>query len=621
MPIKKLQSLGTYEDITEGAHRKAASILGTPSLVRHLGFWNTEGDDQEARIEKYKKYFELIKIYIESNESDNIKLERDYTVFRKPDVESNAASLIRFWWFGIFLCIRIEFFSEYVTITSIADFSVDGSKLPYASAQETSDIDQISEYIQDLKSSFNKEFCSTKPEAVVEGLIVKFWNIFEDKILNAVVNNVPILEDVFGEMFVDIRGIVTGSEYINADDKGRQLIMRESSKRALPRLRNRSDMVHGMPPSQWARDSLERLWPFLEFGTHPREHEFTASRFLDGRTLFISALGSKPEDLCPEGMDWSPIRFHLHTYTDDEWQIGRLIDRMLTMGTLRLAATMEIEGLKKAGVEVERLTAKIDETATAIETALKDAGNFIESESTDAQKKQFDEQRSRIDDLMKEVGDFRNNMNSHVSGNVYHRLERSNYYFERFNKESTALRARRLEGFQLYQEIVNRRLSGVFGYINLLQARVDEVYAEMSSLNRQYSSYKITQVTSIIGTLVSSMNKQESQIENIQDFGEFALIGFLIPYYLGSSIVHAFPYFKHDPNESLIWQIALIAGAVFTLYKRWDMDRSNSKFRFKIFSLNFVMVIWLIILILMSVLSIFFDLQMPDLSGVPSTHS
>ena len=41
MGLKKLDTLSSYEEINGGAHRKPASILGTPSLVRRIGFWNT----------------------------------------------------------------------------------------------------------------------------------------------------------------------------------------------------------------------------------------------------------------------------------------------------------------------------------------------------------------------------------------------------------------------------------------------------------------------------------------------------------------------------------------------------------------------------------------------------
>ena len=67
----------------------------------------------------------------------------------------------------------------------------------------------------------------------------------------------------------------------------------------------------------------------------------------------------------------NPIRYYLHTYTDDEWQLGQLIDRINTLGTLRLAATMEIGRLKAVGSLVETLAFEIEDATEFIMVALK----------------------------------------------------------------------------------------------------------------------------------------------------------------------------------------------------------------------------------------------------------
>jgi uncharacterized membrane-anchored protein len=156
-------------------------------------------------------------------------------------------------------------------------------------------------------------------------------------------------------------------------------------------------------------------------------------------------------------------------------------------------------------------------------------------------------------------------INTLVSGSILRRLERSQYYVERFQQDSKALRARRIEGFQLYSEFVNRRMGATFGYIQYLRSRMDSIYAGMSALSRSYSALKIASVTASIDKLLGSMTNQNAEIRKIQDFGEVALIGFLIPYYVGTLLLEHVSHVPQYQHLGLVWPALISAFVIWVL--------------------------------------------------------
>lgn len=160
MALQKLQSLGTYEEINGGAHRKAASIVGIPSLVRHLGFWNTgeEGLVRKARIKigsagdqaqeklaaeppadsnlrvglpgfvrqsAYRRYVDNLTHLIASDSRPDLEPDVESFVTGLDDqIETGTVTLVRFWWQALRTTVRLEYHGEYITVTSIIDASV-----------------------------------------------------------------------------------------------------------------------------------------------------------------------------------------------------------------------------------------------------------------------------------------------------------------------------------------------------------------------------------------------------------------------------------------------------------------------------------------------------------------
>lgn len=677
MTLVALASLGsTYERINRGVHRKAASLVGVPSIIRHLGLWYAGNSPAAApaetsppdpagpfpstppgsREQAFVDYLAALSSIIGDETSKSIHFDRkdptrpaaDELRSELPavdDVRSGTIVMFRFWWHGMRATIRIEYRTEYVMVTSIIDLSI----RPDPRYETFKDDPQQSARIRlrRISALFNHKPAEDDPAApgqpgaelagcesvdpgevdhcdTAQFLQYRIWKLFEDSVLDAPKDGEGILGTNLGQVFADFRGIVTGS---TAGERGNETgapedrifvhQFREPFKNEPLEQRTRK-LEHRSPPAGWHRDSLKRLWPVIECEDYLHEHEFTVSGFLNGRALFLTALGPKPPDGFQCGWAWTPVCNFIHSFTDDEWQLGRLIDRIKYLGTLRLAATVQIEQLLKAGAQVNHLTGSIAQADRMVQDELKlrtaasaagataaptpasvkgksstpDSGASEqpagrgERDSGTSPEKTEEESAGKprpprnADEAVDQVRIAYRKLNDEVSGDIVHRLERAEYYIAQFEKTASALRVRRIEGFQQYNEMVSRRMSGIFGYISLMRIRMRDVDARMSALARAYASLKTVETTDNIKSLVKSMKDQDKKIEQIQEFGEIALIGVLIPYYLGVALFH---YTFHLEGAAALqaWRILLSLFAAVVIYRsvrRHWMEREDNTF-------------------------------------------
>lgn len=602
MSLDKLRSLGTYEQINGGAHRKAAPVVGTPSMIRRIGLWDTGCStasggktkkklQRDERLRRFSKYLKDLKTKIVRERGKTTHFDPD-TLFLMTDskVKIGALAIFRFFWHGISVSVRVELHSEYITITSILNLSVlmneeytVKEKLTGNSLEKTPDrLKDIQTRLKDKLELLNVLFTNNdKSDRDIYHEIAsvqdRSWKEFQFEIIDGELNGKPILGTRLGEVFADFHGMVSGSTVTSGRCAPVSQSMRPAFIEPLVRDRERK-MNHSLPPKDWSYDTLHRLWPLLHSDMALRDYEFTAGAFLGGRVVYVSALGPQPlrqtgrMGMSRQVWPWKPVYYYLQAYTDDEWQIGRLVDRINMLGTLRLASTMEAAGLMKAGPAVNELLKEIKRVSKLIqdEIAKMKFGGMLDSKGSRTRGlRRIDADMAHIQKRLWEV-------NRLVSHDISYRLERSSYYRRQFQKEATALRETRIEGYQKYQEFVARRLRGIFGYFDLLRQRMEEMDSALAALGRQYNALKMTLVTSEIDALVTAMRNEDREIGKIQEFGEVALIGILMPYYVGMIAFHVFDMEHHSGR--LYWLLLIMTLFVGMLVvsrreKDWD-DKS-----------------------------------------------
>jgi uncharacterized membrane-anchored protein len=119
-----------------------------------------------------------------------------------------------------------------------------------------------------------------------------------------------------------------------------------------------------------------------------------------------------------------------------------------------------------------------------------------------------------------------------------YRLIRSRYYRGQFFRSMKTLRIKRLEGYQPYDEFVERRLQSAFGFIEGIEARLQNVRTEWHALDELYLTTAVTILTSEIDRQQTRVAQTEEDIKGIQIWGELFLTVFFIPYYFLSVLFH-----------------------------------------------------------------------------------
>jgi Protein of unknown function (DUF3422) len=175
-----------------------------------------------------------------------------------------------------------------------------------------------------------------------------------------------------------------------------------------------------------------------------------------------------------------------------------------------LAALTYSPALRKAGATLSQLDSHINYARETIDP--KKAQRPIDRQ----QKTQVD---NAINDVHSTFGRITKvfNESTHTNSGILYRIEQSRYYKAQFDKNVQALRIGRLEGYQRYDEFVERRLGAAFDFIDRLGRRYERATNTISTLDENYLTMESTLI--------------ETGIRKIQQWGEFALLAVLVPYY------------------------------------------------------------------------------------------
>jgi hypothetical protein len=147
-----------------------------------------------------------------------------------------------------------------------------------------------------------------------------------------------------------------------------------------------------------------------------------------------------------------------------------------------------------------------------------------------------------------------------VLGGVEYRLGKSRYYINKFNQGLKLLGEEEFEDFQPYSKFVNTRLGPAFDYIDLLQARYQRIRRDTRTLYAQSSAEQLRK-------LVETVRDRNTEIEHIQVIADFALFGFLTPYYVGSILDHLWP-FSGGSLPQVYWALLLCLGLACASWRR-----------------------------------------------------
>lgn len=331
----------------------------------------------------------------------------------------------------------------------------------------------------------------------------------------------PPFNENLGAAFVDFRGLILSGDNLNAGSGTLHEIFSEPTKGSQSIAANRMTQTDQLrtidallPVVDGARRALSEEPPPARRPAHaedvaipPIKYEYAASSLHGRRTVFLSALGPQRIGSTIN----SPGSYIVVTNHRHRWQIGRLVDRLHTVGTLRVASLWDSGNLNKVGFPLRDLIYQVDNIGH------RPSRQIVKSLN------------ARFRHLSSEGGE----------GGLQYRTERALFYVQRFYEEWKALRGQRIEGFQPYEAFVERRIGENWEYLRRLRARHGQISSSLSLLYNELRAAEALQQTRKLGRLLG-----------------FAEITAIVPimYYGGQVLHYAWPWIKDE------WCRVVVAG-------------------------------------------------------------
>lgn len=248
----------------------------------------------------------------------------------------------------------------------------------------------------------------------------------------------------------------------------------------------------------WGVKAKEKYIPLLnvEAGEINRR-ECVINYLLGGRAFYLSNLAANT--IRARGRFHSPIETIIHVRQCEgskqavvnEWELGRLINQIHVLGTLRLAALKDVTALHEAGTALSKFDPIAQEARDAIFT-----DKHTRVEKLKAAQKGYNE----ITEKFMKMG----------RAGLAYRTERSRYYYRQWESAVVSLDIKQLEGDQPYDQFVKRRLGAEFQYIDRLGRRHERATQTLQLITQSFTGL---------------------ELYKMQVGAEIALFGFLIPYY------------------------------------------------------------------------------------------
>jgi hypothetical protein len=549
-----------YHELNAGAHRKSPKVLSAPSLVWYLAFWTNvrrkkTPDEIKHTLDKFIIAFcdavagrvtelkvepcirGICLLFNNSCHRDRLAPGQVKLDQRQNDIFTSTSRMVsvQFVWLKLDVTIHFEIRSEYFSITTFVELDKADEKI--ARGEAYSDVDDLNDtiagvvgYLRTPEKSLQAEAVDALTRRVNEYFFRDFWKAYEAELLSDPSLTMLMKDRVFKQVFADFRGVIASEQAVKFTDDG---FFKEDK---LPK---------------WGQEAKGKFLPLIQHRDRAEQsrYECATNYMLDGRAFYMSTLGPQVPSI--PAKQRIPVEFIVYACqrTPDDaaklvnkWQLGRLVNQILRLGTLRLCALKDVKLLREAGQELGLL----DQSTQAARYAI--ASNDEKAMELIAQAHQ------NINNI---TGTF---LRKSGSGLLY-RIERSRYYVQQFEENVKLLRIKRLEGDQPYDQFIRRRLGPEFDFINRLGIRYERAMNNIVTLDQNYLAMKANQI--------------DEDIHAIQEWGEFALLAALVPYY----VMHLLDLIIKEKY------VPVLTASVWTVFGAIGLYRKFKKPRYVLFFL------------------------------------
>jgi hypothetical protein len=500
---------------------------------------------------------------------------------------------------GIFICIRCEAHFEFTMITIIAEVdrgrrqAVDGSDVSLQTGVNAH-AERLIRHFQATQARAPRQDYSAatapsarlpaepnaeNPREIGEYFFQSFWKQFSQDIFDFHSKVDSFLKDTengFEEtLFADFRGLILSNEAMDVTP-----------------IDDRAFFQEEQPPT-WGHEGKRILLPLIDArGTDPsngadfRRYECVINYMLGGNALYLCTLAPQIPEAYPK--DRIPVEFIIHLNQPDrrntdnkrapvnKWQLGNLVQTLMVAATNRLASLKYLGPLKSAGDELA-LFDPLSGVALDKEAVAKDGssapcdGHTSNANSTIANNAKNGDQEGVSQSLRGMIEKFWTYCNTFKSKmddkDISYRVDRSKHYMDEFWRKIKLLGIIQLDGDESYPEFIERRLGADFDAIKGIGNRYDKTLNSIIlAQQRIISSQQLT--TS------EKLSEANDKIREIQIVADFALIGFLLPYYL-CHIIENYVTERYSFYAPATIFILCLSFAFFRLYAETPRPRNR----------------------------------------------
>jgi hypothetical protein len=303
---------------------------------------------------------------------------------------------------------------------------------------------------------------------------------------------------------------------------------------------------------------IERLLPLvMPLWFNKADLECSVGYMLGGRSLYMTCLGPQISEARSPSLAIGriPVTYLLCVGSQtNRWERGRVTELIHGAGVSRLAALRDLAALRRVGGEL----AGMDHFTTGAQKAV--------SENPKNASAAIKIAHDRFGNVTTEF-----NVKTDTDYGILYRVERSRYYVARFRDAVTQMRIIRVAGHQPYDRFVLQRLGSAFDFIDRLGRRYERSVNTLALLDGYYLTIRSNEIAESQQATALEEKGINDSIERIQEYGEFILIGFLLPYYAVGLFAHIYEPGSDTGRDAVAYFTYIIWTAALAL--AWFLKR------------------------------------------------
>ncbi len=267
--------------------------------------------------------------------------------------------------------------------------------------------------------------------------------------------------------------------------------------------------------------------------------EYTFTKFCNQRCIYGSGFGPQIED---DELPGNPLTYILLFGFDEHRQMGRLINRLNTLGTLRHAAVYDLRVIKhEYDHQLDDIGKKMEQVQELVSRVFEYA--FSQKHRTESRKGEprpfwlgeTHDWNEEIGMLLTQVHDGlgyldgvggKHRTGAEGLGWLPLRAWRSRHYLRRFNSLKVAFNSDFIEGYQPYEVFIEHRLARAYSVIRLVTDHYDQLREKEIRLRKEWVSLKL--------------EHHQNEIAKAQNLAEMVFFLFVLPYYLSHSVLEVY---------------------------------------------------------------------------------